>query len=77
MTLEFDREVIILRGRPVIGTIAVEADLEDGLLYLTATGFEPETPVSGLLWATVEGPAEAWLSQNKGRVEKRALKRVP
>lgn len=81
MTLEFTREVVILNGLPVLGTIevAVEAELDDydGLFdfYLTCTGFEPETPIPGLLWPAVDAPCAAWLAQNKDRVERRALER--
>lgn len=76
MTLTFNREVIISAGLPIIGEITVEAELEDGRLYLTATGFEPETPVPGLLWSAVEGPCDAWLAQNRSRIERKALKEI-
>lgn len=86
MTLSFSREVIIINGLPIIGTIEVEVEgerdrsggLYDGswLLDLTATGFEPETPLAELLWSGAEGPCETWLAANKGRVEKRALRKI-
>lgn len=81
MTLEFTREVIILNGLPVLGTITVEIEFErdehDGLffLYPTCIGFEPETPIPGLLWPTVDAPCTAWLAQNKDRVERKTLER--
>lgn len=80
MILKFTREVIIVAGVPVIGTVTVAVDFEldpyDGLfgLDLYCTEFEPETP-QALTWAAVEGPCEAWLAQNKVRAEKKALKR--
>lgn len=81
MTLEFSRECIIINGLPTLGTITVEIEAEfdfDGLgaIYPVCTGFEPEDARQGLLWASVEGPCEAWLAANKGRVEKRTLGKI-
>lgn len=80
MNLEFTREVIIINGLPVIGTVSVEVEGEldgyDGLFAIdfTCTGFEPETPQAGLLWSAAEGPCDTWLAANKSRVERKALK---
>lgn len=83
MTLEFHRECIIINGLPIIGTVTIEVEGERDrshglyhgfwLLDLTCTGFEPETPLKGLLWSGAEAPCETWLAANKARVEKRAL----
>lgn len=79
LTLEFTREVIILEGVPVLGTIevAVEAELDDydGLfaIHLICIGFEPETPLAALQWSDVATPCRAWLTQNKDRAERRAM----
>lgn len=71
MTLEFTREVVFVRYFPVVGTVFVEADLEDGLLYPICTGFEPETPMPGLPWSEVEAPCKDWLVANAKRIHKR------
>lgn len=80
MTLQFAREVIIIAGLPVIGTIEVEAEAEidryDGLydLHLVCTGFEAEDGQKRP-WSAVERPCEDWLRQNRGMVERRAFER--
>lgn len=83
MTLEFTREVIIVNGLPIVGTIIVEVEGEldrsggiyhgSWLLDLEAVAFEPEDGGKGLLWSAVKGPLEDWLTANKLRVEHRAL----
>lgn len=79
MILQFAREVIIVNELPVIGTITVAVDFEldpyDGLFALDCycTAFEPETPPAPT-WEAVEAPCDAWLTRNKVRVERRALK---
>lgn len=72
MTLEFTRECIIVAGAPILGTIDVRVEIQDGLRFLYVAAFEPETPLPDLLWAAVKAPCDEWLVDNYKRVQKSA-----
>lgn len=83
MKLLFDREVVIINGLPIVGTVEVEVEGEldrthglyhgSWVLEAEVVSFEPEDGGKEPLWSTAKAPCEDWLAANKLRVERLAL----
>lgn len=76
MKIQFEREVIILRGVPVIGTVEVSVTgqrdrHDDWDIVIEVCDFSPETPAGRLRWSEARNACEHWLVDNCSRVQRK------